>query len=108
MKKVILILGFLALMACKKEETVIPDISQHKITYWVNSDSAFIRYNIGDDFHKHYVDGHFDTTFCVDGGSLVLVVTSWTYKMNCGVRIDGEVVFAESLTDFAQFEYYIP
>lgn len=92
MKKVILILGFLALVACKKEETVIPDISQHEITYWVNSDSAFIQYTIIDKNFNHYIS-NWDTTFrCFGGWFYNIQVDGYSELVSTGVVIDGDTV----------------
>lgn len=93
MKKVILILGFLALVACKKEETVIQNIPhQYEITYFVNCDSAFIQYTIIDKNFNHYIS-NWDTTFrCFGGWFYNIQVDGYSELVSTGVVIDSDTV----------------
>ena len=111
MKYILIIIFALNIWGCQKTEVAELQTSagkrEYEIKMWVNSSDAFIRYQIGDYFDKHPVNGHWDTTFLMESGKIMLTVTSFTYQMNCGVSIDGEPIFTDSLTDYAIFNHEI-
>lgn len=107
MRVIFKIVLLLFLFGCSKEVIEPQPPKEYEIKMWVNSSDAFIRYQIGDYFDKHPVNGHWDTTFTMVSGKIMLTVTSFTYQMNCGVSVDGEPIFVDSLTDYAIFNYEI-
>jgi len=102
------------LMSCQKEPTdaikpiIQADDSTYIVRYFVNSDSAFIRYGIGNDFEKHYISGHFDTTFYSNGGiDLMLMVTCWQWPMNAGMIVNDSVIDNCFNVHFFESHYYL-
>jgi len=97
MKNLIYILLLLAVVSCEKDEiapSFVPSVipSPYTITYFVNSDSAYIQYNVMDHNFHHYVS-NWDTTFqCFGGWYYNIQVDGYSELISTGVIIDGDTV----------------
>ena len=61
--------------SCKKE-AIAPPLTLYTVQYWVDSDSAYIQYNIMDTDYQQFVS-NWDTTFYSPGGwTINVMVTS--------------------------------
>ncbi len=80
----------------KKQDEVMPqgilEDSAYKVRLFFHSDSGFIRYNIRNDYNKHYAT-HFDTTFYCNGGwEELFFVTAFSWPMNAGLVVNDSVI----------------
>ena len=93
MKYLFIIILFLA--ACEKAEDinpVTPADSTYIIRYFVNSDSAYIQYNIDSLNYSHYVK-KWDTTFKSFGGWYINIqVSTFGSNLTTGVVVNGDTV----------------
>ena len=110
---IIILLFFLLsslLCSCAKADDPIPapQDSTYTIRYFINCDSAFIRYNYRNDYRKEYLYNHFDTTFKACGGwEIDLNVTAFTWPMNAGVIVNGELIKSCSNVDNFSVKHYL-
>ena len=102
----------LFMLGCSKDEPIEPtrtshEITQHKVRYFVNTDSAAVRIQFDSTTHSiFYVRGHYDTTYYSNGGhGFMLIVTCFDYPMNAGLIVDDSVIDNCFNVDYFEVHY---
>jgi len=98
------------MVACKKTETIQPEqpIKQYRITYFVQCDSAWVEFTIGDlQFSKAV--SNWDTTFTAPGGwYYTVMVYGYSPRLLTGVVVDGDTVDGCRGGNYCLMNDYLP
>lgn len=86
------LLFILLLCSCSTSEVLdaYGELTQYTVRYHIETDSAYIRYNVGSDITRDTLRGVFDTTFHTDGGWWIIFDVYGDSK--AFVEVNGEKI----------------